>query len=516
MTLTVGTLKVIVDTAETGIGQRLNAVAVLNAGFCFQRNAVGILPQFAVVAGVVGELVRELIGVIDVFVDGRRFLFAHVDIDAAERVDNAGKSAEIDGNIVLDIHLKVFIDRTHGQSGAEGRFFIHAGRFFRFGKLQLIAAILERDVDLVFLLVSGKGNIGIAQDGGHFDLSGAFVDGENDLGIREPDDVLLDNFAVFVAGDGNMCIHTEKKDVQHVIRELGIEIQRIGIHRIIHFRIQRKEGFFLLLGRHIELILDTVGIFGFGAVVLKDHIFLNVIKGKIVILFRQGKHRQEKGQGKQKGKDFIHGSGFLLCGVVQFIQRHIEGRQEVPQEIMHLGKVDPVQRFPDILRRVIKLAVAGALLLQTFDIGADLVGCLDDVAAVAFLLLQIGGEGGLHLRREKSQEPVGGKILQTPVGASKLIAVILDGRGEVAGHDLGGIVIDSQGKHMLRIDAAPVAVPADDGDRMGDHRDLQGMLRVVFLLGVSHEGPAGDQAEAGKIRKKRITHEVHSSSKAPV
>jgi hypothetical protein len=41
---------------------------------------------------------------------------------------------------------------------------------------------------------------------------------------------------------------------------------------------------------------------------------------------------------------------------------------------------------------------------------------------------------------------------------------------------------------------------------MGDHGNLQGMLRIVLRLGVAHETPAADKLQAGKISKKSVSH----------
>ena len=131
-----------------------------------------------------------------------------------------------------------------------------------------------------------------------------------------------------------------------------------------------------------------------------------------------------------------------------------------------------------------------------------------DAAVVARVLLQAGGEGGTQIRRQQGEKPVGRNILQPVVGASEFIVVILDRGGQVAGHDLGGIVINGQGQDMLRIGIPAIAVAPDDGDRVGDHSNLERMLGVVLRLGVAHKTPAADQLQPGKISKKSVGHSV--------
>ena len=63
-------------------------------------------------------------------------------------------------------------------------------------------------------------------------------------------------------------------------------------------------------------------------------------------------------------------------------------------------------------------------------------------------------------------------------------------------------MVDRQGEDMLGIDGTAVAVPAQHGDGVGDHGDLEGMLRVVFRLGIPHQGPAADELQPGKVSKK--------------
>ena len=92
------------------------------------------------------------------------------------------------------------------------------------------------------------------------------------------------------------------------------------------------------------------------------------------------------------------------------------------------------------------------------------------------------------------------------IGTAEFLVVVLNGGRQVTCHDLGGIMIDRQGENMFRIDIPVITVPRDDRDRMGNHGNLQGMLRIILRLGVPHEGPAADQLEPGKVGKKRISH----------
>ena len=57
----------------------------------------------------------------------------------------------------------------------------------------------------------------------------------------------------------------------------------------------------------------------------------------------------------------------------------------------------------------------------------------------------------MQIFRQKGKEPVGGKRFQPVIGPPKLIVVIFDRGGQIAGHHLGGVMIDRQGQDVLGI-----------------------------------------------------------------
>ena len=69
-------------------------------------------------------------------------------------------------------------------------------------------------------------------------------------------------------------------------------------------------------------------------------------------------HRVSSGRGLLPGG----------CGMVELIQGHIEGGQEIRQEILHLRQIDFGNAPADIFSGVVKFPVAGSLLFHAFDI----------------------------------------------------------------------------------------------------------------------------------------------------
>ena len=63
-------------------------------------------------------------------------------------------------------------------------------------------------------------------------------------------------------------------------------------------------------------------------------------------------------------------------------------------------------------------------------------------------------------------------------------------------------MINGEREYVLRIHGPGIPILSDQSDRVGNHGNLQGMLRVVLLLKVSHERPAGDQLQTGQICEK--------------
>ena len=87
-----------------------------------------------------------------------------------------------------------------------------------------------------------------------------------------------------------------------------------------------------------------------------------------------------------------------------------------------------------------------------------------------------------------------------------LPAVILDGRRQVTGKNLGSIVVKGRRRILIGVTGNGENLPADKTQRMGDHRHHVAVLLYIFRQGVSHQTPAADIAHAGDIGKKVVGH----------
>ena len=114
VTGTGGTDEIAVNASEPGIHQGLDAVQVLYAGLLFQLIPFAVFVVIGIGDGfAVGNLFT--LGVFDgsggqVGVNGGGFRLGQVDINAAERFDDLRDAVEVDGDIMLDVQLKIVID----------------------------------------------------------------------------------------------------------------------------------------------------------------------------------------------------------------------------------------------------------------------------------------------------------------------------------------------------------------------------------------------------------------------
>ena len=156
-----------------------------------------------------------------------------------------------------------------------------------------------------------------------------------------------------------------------------------------------------------------------------------------------------------------------------------------------------------------KVAVAGLALLDTLDVGRELVRRLHKiVAALGGPAVEIGLERAAHLLGQGVQQLFAGKRLHLVIGALDLAAVVLDGRGQIAGQDLGAVVVEGDGGVLFGIAGDLQHVPPDDAEGMGDDCHLMAVLLDILGQGIAHEAPAADIAHAGQIGKKVVAHDV--------
>ena len=161
-----------------------------------------------------------------------------------------------------------------------------------------------------------------------------------------------------------------------------------------------------------------------------------------------------------------------------------------------------IQRLLRLLRRPAELQIPGLQLLQTFDVGGQLVRRLHQ-----FLHLRVcGGQGlgkvRLQLRRQHPHQLAAGDVLHLLVGIPDGGIIVLDGGGQIPGEDLAGVVVQGRHRHRTGVHLTAEAAVADHRQRMGQHCHLMAVLLNVLRLAVTHQRPAGDEPHPGRIGKK--------------
>lgn len=83
---------------------------------------------------------------------------------------------------------------------------------------------------------------------------------------------------------------------------------------------------------------------------------------------------------------------------------------------------------------------------------------------------------------------------------------VFHGCREVAGEDFAGIVVEGEHGAVLGICPLMEDVLPDEGEGVGDHGGLEGVLGVILGDGAAHETPAGDVFQTRHVGKERIVH----------
>ncbi len=187
----------------------------------------------------------------------------------------------------------------------------------------------------------------------------------------------------------------------------------------------------------------------------------------------------------------------------------VEGEQEGGDEMLHkiaqAGQVARAQVRLDGLLRLFELGVAALELFEALDVGGELVRRLDQLVFVGGgVRLDAGGEGGREFGGEHGEQLFAGEILQLAVRAADLAVEVLDGGGEVARHHLRALVVQRPEHRLLDVGRVAEDLGVDDGERVGEHRHLLGVLHDVFVARRAHERPAADVLHAVQKGKKVI------------
>src|SRR5262245_5143460 len=157
-------------------------------------------------------------------------------------------------------------------------------------------------------------------------------------------------------------------------------------------------------------------------------------------------------------------------GSVQLVEREAEARDERLQEVADLRQVETLHARPQRLLGLAELEVAGLSFLETLEIGAELVGGLDEVAVRS--IARVGPEERLVARPERignhREELFFRRGLDRVVRALDLGIELLHRRRQVTGQYLAGVVIEREGRGALGAHVAVEEPISNDRERVRD------------------------------------------------
>lgn len=120
----------------------------------------------------------------------------------------------------------------------------------------------------------------------------------------------------------------------------------------------------------------------------------------------------------------------------------------------------------------------------------------DEIGCVAFL--QLFGEG--------REEFFSGFVLDFLILFVEAGGEVFHGCREVAGEDFAGIMVEGEHGAVLGICPLMEDVLPDEGEGVGDHGGLEGVLGVILWDGTAHEAPASDVFQTRHVGKEGIVH----------
>lgn len=209
-TLALRTLEIAVHVTEAGVGHGLDAVQVLRAGVLDIHRGRVLCADAGLQAGFVDVGIH--------IVESR---LRDVDVHAAEEVDDVRHGLPVEGDVILDVEVEVFIQHRDGL---------------------LRSALGVGGVALRVAVTLSEVQVGVTVDGGQGDIAGAHVDVRDDLyiGVCALSDVAVTGVDA-EDGDGPVAGHLLLLgDVDVIVSYLADIEGDVGGH--VHVAVDKAEA----------------------------------------------------------------------------------------------------------------------------------------------------------------------------------------------------------------------------------------------------------------------------------
>jgi hypothetical protein len=92
------------------------------------------------------------------------------------------------------------------------------------------------------------------------------------------------------------------------------------------------------------------------------------------------------------------------------------------------------------------------------------------------------------------------------IGGGDLRVEVFDGRGQITGQHLTGIMVQGQHRRAFRIDVPLEEAVANQGQRMRNKRHPQAVLLNVLGVGTVHQAPTPDEFHPGQVGEEMAHH----------
>ena len=136
--------------------------------------------------------------------------------------------------------------------------------------------------------------------------------------------------------------------------------------------------------------------------------------------------------------------------------------------------------------------------------GRQLVRRLHQLLHLGVRRGQQAGVDVLEPLGQHARELPAGDGLHLLIGVPDVGVIILDGRGQVAGEDLAGIVVQGRHGHGSGVHPAAEIFVAQHRQGVGQNGHLVAVLLDVLGIAVAHQGPAVDIPHTGHIGEKVV------------